>query len=109
MGKTNGRSETGNTGLDIGARTPASDNETETSTNAVGRGIIRTPQSELQKLKRSGLVLDACAHAGGVRNVVRRNAKEQQEFRDYAAADAIKPCRPCSIALSAPSPLNRRG
>lgn len=52
--------------------------------------------AELQKLKAErDTLLDRLARAQAeFENARRRAAKEQQEFRDYAAADAIKPLLP---------------
>jgi molecular chaperone GrpE len=96
MGKTNGRSEAENTGLDLEHELPASDNETDTSTNPAAVGESSAPQSEVQKLKaeRDSLLDRLARMQAEFENVRRRNAKEQQEFRDYAAADAIKPLLP---------------
>jgi molecular chaperone GrpE len=96
MGKTNGRSEAENTGLDLEHELPASENETETSTNPAAAGESSAPQSELQKLKaeRDSLLDRLARMQAEFENVRRRNAKEQQDFRDYAAADAIRPLLP---------------
>ena len=52
--------------------------------------------SELQKLRvERDTLLDRLARAQAeFENARRRSAKEQQDFRDYAAADAIKPLLP---------------
>src|SRR5208282_6721920 len=54
------------------------------------------PESELQKIKAErDSLLDRLARAQAeFENARRRASKEQQDFRDYAAADAIRPLLP---------------
>jgi molecular chaperone GrpE len=101
MGKANGRSEVErseaqNSGLDLGHELPASDSETDAATNSVASVEASAPESEVQKLKaeRDSLLDRLARMQAEFENVRRRNAKEQQDFRDYAAADAIKPLLP---------------
>jgi len=106
MGKANGRPEverpevdrsgTKNAGLDLDHELPASDNENDSASNPTARGEAPAPESELQKLKaeRDSLLDRLARMQAEFENVRRRNAKEQQDFRDYAAADAIKPLLP---------------
>jgi molecular chaperone GrpE len=95
MGKVNVRSETRaeNSGLDLEHELPASDGETE---SGVAREEVSAPESELQKLKaeRDSLLDRLARMQAEFENVRRRNIKEQQDFRDYAAADSIKPLLP---------------
>jgi molecular chaperone GrpE len=101
MGKANGRSEVErseaqNSGLDLGHELPASDSETDAATNSVASVEASAPESEVQKLKaeRDSLLDRLARMQAEFENVPRRNAQEQQDFRDYAAADAIKPLLP---------------
>jgi molecular chaperone GrpE len=95
MAKANGRSERQNSGLDLDHELPAAD-ENETSGAAERQAEVSAPESELQKIKaeRDSLVDRLARMQAEFENVRRRNAKEQQDFREYAAADAIKPLLP---------------
>jgi molecular chaperone GrpE len=90
-----GRSEAGNTGLDLEHELPAANNESENSSTTAS-GEVGAPDSELQKLKaeRDSLLDRLARMQAEFENVRRRNIKEQQDFRDYAAADSIKPLLP---------------
>jgi len=96
MKKANGKSETA--GLDLEHELPPADGDdrpSESAASAVdaeGAG----PAAELQKLRAErDSLLDRLARAQAeFENARRRASKEQQEFRDYAAADAIKPLLP---------------
>ncbi|MGD1023980.1 MAG: nucleotide exchange factor GrpE [Candidatus Sulfotelmatobacter sp.] len=59
-------------------------------------GESSSPDSELQKIKAErDSLLDRLARAQAeFENARRRTVKEQQDFRDYAAADAIKSLLP---------------
>src|SRR5271163_4356413 len=94
MSKVNGKSEAKNAGLDLDHELPAGDGD-ETTTEARG-GESSVSESEIQKLKAErDSLLDRLARAQAeFENARRRASKEQQEFRDYAAADAIKPLLP---------------
>src|SRR6202046_1039637 len=101
MGKANGRSEVEraeaeSSGLDPEHELPASNNETEPASNPVASKESSAPESELQRLRadRDSLHDRLARMQAEFENVRRRNAKEQQDFRDYAAADAIKPLLP---------------
>lgn len=90
-----GRSEAGNTGLDLEHELPAANNESESSSTPAS-GEVDAPDSELQKLKaeRDSLLDRLARMQAEFENVRRRNIKEQQDFRDYAAADSIKSLLP---------------
>src|SRR3984957_3441984 len=101
MGKANGRSEVEraeaeNSGLDPEHELPASNNETEPASNPVASKESSAPESELQRLRadRDSLLDRLARMQAEFENVRRRSTKEQQDFRDYAAADAIKPLLP---------------
>jgi molecular chaperone GrpE len=99
MSKVNGRSEVERpeaqrTSLDLEHELPAGDTESESS--GTSSGEASAPESELQKLRaeRDSLLDRLARMQAEFENVRRRNLKEQQDFRDYAAADAIKPLLP---------------
>src|SRR5580700_377838 len=94
MGKANGKSEAKNAGLDLDHELPPGDGDD--ATIEAGSGEASGSESELQKLKAErDLLLDRLARAQAeFENARRRASKEQQEFRDYAAVDAIKSLLP---------------
>jgi molecular chaperone GrpE len=89
MGKTNGRPEVEKANLDLAHELPPGDG-TESATEV--SGAEPAADSELQKIKvERDLLLDRLARAQAeFENARRRTVKEQQDFRDYAAADAIR-------------------
>jgi molecular chaperone GrpE len=94
MGKANGRSETEKAGLDIEHELPAGDGAEGAAQAAASESSA--PESELQKLKaeRDSLLDRLARMQAEFENARRRTIKEQQDFRDYAAADAIKSLLP---------------
>lgn len=95
MSKSNGKSEA--EALDLGHELPPADGDknppgqpTEVSSDAPGAG------SDLEKLKAErDALLDRLARAQAeFENARRRAAKEQQDYRDYATADAIRTLLP---------------
>jgi len=98
MSKVNGKSEK-NAGLDLDHELPAGDGD-GTTADAVSRAPS-APESELQQLKAErDSLLDRLARAQAeFENARRRASKEQQEFRDYAVADAIKSLLPVVDSL----------
>ncbi len=98
MKKANGKSEREMAGLDLEHELPPADGD-ENSPSAVPSGAVVSDAAggaELEKLKAErDSLLDRLARAQAeFENARRRAAKEQQDFRDYAAADAIKPLLP---------------
>jgi molecular chaperone GrpE len=97
MKKSNGESKTEMAGLDLEHELPPGDgDENQAETSGAAAGEPSGGAAELQKLKaeRESL-LDRLARAQAeFENARRRAAKEQQDFRDYAAADAIKSLLP---------------
>ena len=96
MVKTNGKSQVDPQEFDLDHELPASD---ETDPAGVAQTRDRedaAPQSELQKLKaeRDALVDRLARLQADFENARKRAAKEQQDFREYAAADAIKALLP---------------
>jgi len=100
MGKANGRSEAEKSALDLEHELPAASgdgDESVTATSGEGSG----PESELQKLKAErDSLLDRLSRAQAeFENARRRASKEQQDYRDYATADAIKSLLPVVDSL----------
>jgi molecular chaperone GrpE len=100
MSKVNGKSEAKNAGLDLEHELPAGVGDEDERVTAMS-GDSSAPESELQKLKAErDSLLDRLARAQAeFENVRRRASKEQQEFRDYAVADAIKSLLPVVDSL----------
>jgi len=99
MGRTNGKPEVDPTELDTEHELPASDDTSEvprapvsgeTGPALVGEG------AELLKVKAErDTLLDRLARLQAeFENARKRNAREQQEFRDYALADTLKTLLP---------------
>lgn len=98
MARTNGKSEVEPQELDAERELPASDgspDEPQASSEAA-KGRIAGEGGELQKLKAErDTLLDRLARLqADFENSRKRAAREQQEFRDYALADAIKALLP---------------
>jgi len=99
MKKANGKSEREMAGLDLEHELPPADGDENSSETAAGGSAVSEasgPGAELQKLKAErDSLLDRLARAQAeFENARRRASKEQQDFRDYAAADSIKPLLP---------------
>lgn len=108
MAKTNGKSQVDPQELDLEHELPASDEQAESA--SVGRQTdAAVADSELQKLKSErDTLLDRLARLQAeFENSRKRAAREQQEFRDFATADAIKALLPAldsfERALQSPS------
>jgi molecular chaperone GrpE len=98
MKKANGKSESEMAGLDLEHELPPADgdeNPTQSASSSAS-GELTGPAAELQKLKAErDSLLDRLARAQAeFENARRRATKEQQDFRDYAAADSIRPLLP---------------
>ena len=97
MKKSNGKSETEIGGLDLEHELPPGDGDENSAESAsTGTAQAEASASELQQLKaeRDSLLDRLARTQAEFENVRRRATKEQQEFRDYAAADAIKSLLP---------------
>lgn len=100
MAKSNGKSQVEKAGLDLEHELPSGDGGEGVSQAAAGGSSSAVDQSaagtELQKLKSErDALLDRLARAQAeFENARRRAAKEQQEYRDFAASDAIKSLLP---------------
>lgn len=108
MAKTNGKSQVDPQELDLEHELPASDEQAESA--SMGRQTdAAVADSELQKLKSErDTLLDRLARLQAeFENSRKRAAREQQEFRDFATADAIKALLPAldsfERALQSPS------
>ena len=99
MGKSNGKSEAERAGLDLEHELPPDDGD-EGSSGTTTSGTLATGEAvsdaELQRVKAErDSLLDRLARAQAeFENARRRAAKEQQDFRDFAMADAIKSLLP---------------
>jgi molecular chaperone GrpE len=105
MARTNGKSEVQPEELDIAHELPSSDDRDE-----VASSMGSSKGSELQKLKAErDALLDRLARSQAeFENARKRASKEQQDFREYALADAVKALLPIldsfERALNAQSP-----
>ena len=95
MGKSNGKSET--KALDLEHELPPAEaDENPPATGQASTEGAESSNAELQKLKAErDTLLDRLARMQAeFENARRRAAKEQQDFRDFATVDAIKPLLP---------------
>jgi molecular chaperone GrpE len=97
MAKTNGKSQVDPQELDLEHELPASDEGDEGgSPSANVPDVSAATDTDLQKLKvERDTLLDRLARLQAeFENARKRAAREQQEFRDFATADAIKALLP---------------
>ena len=97
MAKTNGKSQVDPQELDLEHELPASDEGDEgESPSANVPDVSAATDTDLQKLKvERDTLLDRLARLQAeFENARKRAAREQQEFRDFATADAIKALLP---------------
>ena len=98
MGKTNGKTEVENPNLDLEHELPASDDtdEEQPSTRAdEGRPEPAvSPEVERVKAERDTLLDRLARLQAEFENARKRAAREQQDYRDYALADAVKALLP---------------
>jgi molecular chaperone GrpE len=103
MRKVNISPEAEKSALDLEHELPASsgNGEETSSSNAASGGDLSGSDSELQKIKAErDSLLDRLSRAQAeFENARRRAAKEQQDYRDYAASDAIKSLLPVVDSL----------
>jgi molecular chaperone GrpE len=97
MGKSNGKTET--KGVDLEHELPPAEDDESPQPGAIAESAGRemsAEAAELQKIKAErDSLLDRLARAQAeFENARRRANKEQQEFRDFAAADVIKSLLP---------------
>jgi len=95
MGKTNGKSQVDPRELDLEHELPAAEDGDETAQTA-GTASVVVEAGELEKLRSErDTLLDRLARLQAeFENARKRAAREQQEFRDFATADAIKALLP---------------
>ena len=110
MGKTNGKSKVNPQELDLEHELPPSDETDEVEVGATqGTTATAVDAGESQKLRSErDTLLDRLARLQAeFENARKRAAREQQEFRDFATADAIKALLPAldsfERALQAPT------
>jgi molecular chaperone GrpE len=102
VAKANGKSEAKSAELDLEHELPAGDGDDSSSGamaergNPSAAGEVSGLEGELQKVKaeRDSLVDRLARAQAEFENARRRASKEQQDFRDYATADAIKALLP---------------
>jgi molecular chaperone GrpE len=97
MGKSNGKSDTEKAALDLEHELPpAESGEGSSESSSDKSSATAQPFSELQKLKSErDTLVDRLARAQAEFDNARKRAiKEQQEFRDFATADAIRSLLP---------------
>ena len=97
MARTNGKSEVHAPELDAEHELPASDDANDqSSATGVPRSEATSHVSESQKLKveRDALVDRLARLQAEFENARKRGEREQQEFREYALADAVKALLP---------------
>ena len=99
MAKVNGQSEAKDNRLDLEHELPAGDGNDA----AIAEATVESsaPQSDLQKLKneRDALLDRLARQQAEFENARRRSSKEQQDYRDYALADAVKSLLPAIDSL----------
>ena len=90
MAKTNGKSEMKSRDLDIEHELPAA--EADGTLSATENASPESESGELQKLRseRDALIDRLARSQAEFDNARKRAAREQQEYRDYASAEAIK-------------------
>jgi len=107
MGKGNGKSDV--TNFDLEHELPPAESGEEAGASAAAAPPAATAQSEVEKLKgERDALLDRLARLQAeFDNARKRAAREQQEFREFAAADVIKSILPAldsfERALRAPA------
>jgi len=94
MARTNGKSEVDPQELDAEHELPAAENAEGDAVTIDSR--VSTESSEVQKLRveRDTLIDRLARLQAEFENVRKRTAREQQDFREYALADAIKALLP---------------
>jgi len=96
MARTNGKSEVDPQELDVAHELPASENAGDDSATIESPSRVSAESSELQKLKveRDTLIDRLARLQAEFENARKRTAREQQDFREYAVADAVKELLP---------------
>ncbi len=97
MARTNGKSEVDPRELDAERELPAAENaEGDAATIDSPSGRVLSESSEVQKLRveRDTLIDRLARLQAEFENARKRTAREQQDFREYAMADAVKALLP---------------
>src|SRR3974377_1614704 len=96
MVKTNGKSQVDPRELDVEHELPAAEENEPDAPAAQAERPAAAGESEVQKLKSErDALLDRLARLQAeFENARRRSAKEQQDFKDFAAANTIKTLPP---------------
>jgi molecular chaperone GrpE len=97
MARTNGKSEVDPQELDAERELPAAENaEGDAATIDSPSGRVLSESSEVQKLRveRDTLIDRLARLQAEFENARKRTAREQQDFREYAMADAVKALLP---------------
>jgi molecular chaperone GrpE len=102
MGKANGRSEAEKSTLDLERELPAGDSNDGPQTSGGPTSTAASgSETEFEKLKaeRDSLLDRLARQQAEFDNARKRTVREQQEFREYAAADALKSLLPVVDSL----------
>src|SRR4029077_5043712 len=97
MARTNGKSEVDPQELDATHELPASENAEDDGVSIESPSSRATTESsELQKLRveRDTIIDRLVCLPAEFENARKRTAREQQDFREYAVADAVKALLP---------------
>jgi molecular chaperone GrpE len=96
MARTNGKTEIEPQELDATHELPASENAEDDPVTIDAASPVSTESSELQKVKaeRDTLIDRLARLQAEFENARKRTAREQQDFREYAVADAVKALLP---------------
>jgi len=110
MARTNGKSEVEPQGLDTEHELPASD-DTADNPQVVevpsGRASAEGPELQKLRVERDTLLDRLARMQADFENARKRAAREQQDFRDYALADAIKALLPALDSFERALQLSR--
>src|SRR6201987_722600 len=113
MVKTNGKSQVDPQELDLEHELPAADETDEQGKSAGAESSAPATDTELQRIRSErDTLLDRLARSQAeFENARKRALREQQEFRDFATADAIKALLPAidSFERALQSPASQPG
>jgi len=113
MGKTNGKSQVDPTELDVEHELPASEDDEQAgqSTSPASSAPVETGELEKLRTERDSLLDRLARLQAEFENARKRAVHEQQEFRDFATADAIKALLPAidSFERALQTPSNQPG
>jgi len=94
MARTNGKSEIDPQELDASHELPASENADDPAIDSASRASADSGDLQKLKVERDTLIDRLARLQAEFENARKRTAREQQDFRDYALADAIKTLLP---------------